>query len=213
MATNCIYAVGKNIENDCNISPIVAGFKSVGILINRQDVADYLRDANDFRKIDGFEFKEGKKPYLINVPVTDPYNGTVEAENVDGLMPKFNKTVSIVIPMGGTDTSKNVIEPILKNRDGFIVVLERNWNGENVSDTDINNGRYVVYGSELGLKGATTGRTIADVATDGSWQVTLVETGASFAEVNLAAQGSSTPQSIFELLLSQAQGTTPAPTE
>jgi len=188
----CASQVAANIALDC-ANPIFAGYEDTAILINKQDIDDYVRDATNPRMISDITLKTGAKTVAIYNPTTDPYDGTQDEANLDGLMPAYNKTVSFAVPKRGSDTAKDIIEPLMKNREGFVVVL--------ATKDKVGDGSFVIVGSETGLVGTTQTRNNIDKSTGGAWIVTLVEEGAQFAEVNLFMTNYQTSRAAFDALM------------
>ena len=191
----CAAQVAANIAMDCD-NPIFAGYEDTALLINKQDIIDYVRSATNPRHVTQITLKTGAKVSAIYNPTTDPYDGTQDEATTDGLIPAYNKTVSFAVPRRGGEMAKDVLEPLMKNREGFVVVL--------AAKDKVGDGSFVIIGSETGLIGNTQTRNNIDKSTGGAWLVTLVEEGAQFAEVNIFDTDYSTSRTEFDRLLAMA---------
>lgn len=189
--TKCAADIAANIAPNCE-KPITHGYTGRGVIYNRMEV-DFTPSATNPRKITAIAPREGKKPYLITNVGTNPFDGTNKAQNLEGNAPRFNKTIAFDVPLRGADVSKDIIEPLLKNRGGFVLLLELN---DRVGD-----GSFEIYGYESGAKCTALTENPTDVATGGSWHVELMEEAANFGSVVLFDTDYETSLSSFEAQL------------
>jgi len=187
----CQVKVNGNVKDDCD-NPAVAGFKSLGIGIHRND-AILTRDAGNKRKITGITLKEGATPFAIYNPDIIPYAGSKNSVDYGNARPTFKKSVIFGIPNVGADASRDIIEPILKNRDGFILILPRK--------NQVADGGFVIVGSECGAVGTAGEQDYTDTKKNGMIEVTLTEEGANYAEVTLSGATFDAAQATFDGLL------------
>lgn len=188
----CNASVGANIAMNCD-SPIVSGWEATGVMFNRQDIDTITRSAANPRIITAITLKSDAKTIAVYNPVANPFDGSQDEASVDGLYPVYNKTVALNIPLRGAAASKDIVEPLLKNRDGFVVILPaKDHSGD---------GSFVAFGTEQGLMASAQTRNNTDAAQSGVWNVTLVESGCQFAEVVLFDTSYALSKTEFDTLL------------
>ena len=188
----CAAQVAANIAMSCE-NPIVPGFEEVGILINRQDIVEMPYVTTNARMKTAIQLKPSAKVSAIYNPFTTPFGDTGVEANMEGLLPGWNKTVNFGVPAVGADNSMKVLEPILKNRSGFVVILERK--------NKVGDGTFLIIGSEKGAIAPSQTANFTDVATNGMYQCVLTEEKANFAEVTLFDTNYETSKAEFERLL------------
>jgi hypothetical protein len=172
--TPCSQDIAANIVLNC-AAPATPGLKSVALLIARKDIDTIAYNATNPNQITAFTLKADAKVAVIDNAVNNPFDGSIVELATDGLYPSYNKTINFKVPDYGGAVSKDIIEPLAKNTDGFVIIVQRrNQRGD---------GSFVVIGTENGAKVTTQANNMTDTATSGIWSVTVVETGASKAEV------------------------------
>lgn len=174
MITVCAEDLAANIAQDC-ANPIVAGFTGRGVLIDATLIGAASVNGTNPRKIESFGLQASDKVCAIDDIYETPFEGTQLALNTDSGLKSFQKTLGVHVPVRGADASKNIIEPLLKSRSGFVAVLERK---DRVGD-----GSYVVYGFKSALKG--TDVTQDETANGSAFMVTL-QCDEQWAELTLA---------------------------
>jgi hypothetical protein len=105
-----------------------------------------------------------------------PFTGSTTAGNNENGRNGYLKTLSVRVPMRGADVSKDVIEPLVKDPNGFVVIVEKR---DKVGD-----GSYEVIGYQNALRGDIAGVTRDESANGGDWIVPLT-TIEKWAEVDL----------------------------
>lgn len=160
----CAAEIAANIAQDCN-NPIVSGFTGRGVLIPADKVA-LTKDASNPRKIEAISLVgTGTKLCAIDDIFETPFDGTNVASASNNGLVNFNKNVGVHIPLRGAAASKDIVEPLLRSRVGFVAVLERK--------DKIGDGSYVVIGAQSALKANADGITQDEAANGGAWMATL----------------------------------------
>ena len=176
---NCAAQIAANIAQDCN-RPLVGGYTGRAVIIPTSDWArtEVVTDANNPRKIlsiilppDG-----SAMAYTIDNVFATPFTGSTTAGNTDTGRNGYLKTIAVRVPMRGADVSRDVIEPLVKDADGFVVIAEKR---DKVGD-----GSYEVIGYQNALRGDIAGVTRDESANGGDWIVPLT-TVEKWAEVTL----------------------------
>lgn len=172
----CTPTVTANIVEDCDNLP-KAGLKSLGLLFNKSEIPEsaYTRDANNKRKITGITLPEGVVPIAVFNPKA--FEGSGSELSTESAYNTYTKNVMVSIPNIGADASKNIIEPLTKNNDGFVLILQRM--------SEVADGGFIIIGSETGAKATAAPQSLTDPVNNGMVEVTLTETGAQYAEVCL----------------------------
>jgi hypothetical protein len=165
----------KSIKQDCE-KPIVFGYLDTALFFNFSDV-NFAANAINYRQKTAVTIKTGAKPFAIYNPANIPFQGVQEEAVFDGIRPAYNKTVTFTVPMRGANASKDVIEPILKNREGFVVIL--------ACKDKVGDGSFPIIGSESGAVCTVQTRNNSDKAQGGEWQITLVEESVPSGEITL----------------------------
>jgi len=176
MAINkCAAAIAASVKQDCE-NPIVHGYEDTALLFNFSDVS-FVKSATNYRQKTAAVIKAGAKPFAIYNPANIPFADNSDDANFEGLRPSYNKTITFTIPMRGTKTAKDIVEPLLKNREGYVVIL--------ASKDRVGDGSFPIIGSEAGAVCTAQNRKNADKTTGGEWHITLVEENAPSAEICL----------------------------
>jgi len=192
MALNkCAANVAASVKQDCE-NPIVHGYEDVALLFNFSDVS-FVKNATNYRQKTSVVVKTGAKPFAIYNPSNIPFADNSDAASFDGLRPSYNKTISFTIPMRGTKTAKDIVEPLLKNREGYVVIL--------ATKDRVGDGSFPIIGSEAGAVCTAQERKNADKTTGGEWKITLVEENAPSAEICLFDTDYETSRTEFDRLL------------
>ena len=191
----CSKDVGANLVANCNSLP-KAGVESVGILINRSDIDSYTVDATNPRLVEGITLVAGAITYAIYNPAVKPFEGTGSELSLDTAYPTITKNVMLQIPNIGGAASDTILEPLMKNRDGFILILQRK-----TQDAD---GGFIIIGKETGAVASAGSQVMTDDAVNGMYSITMTETGCQFAEVTLTGNTYADAKTTFDALLALA---------
>lgn len=195
MALNkCAAQVLANITDNCT-SPAYAGFKDTGIGIALEDIDAITRDGTNPRKITAITLKDGKKPFAVYNPTSNPFGDSGIEAAFDGARTTFTKNLNFSVPNIGADASLQILEPLANNKTGFLFILP--------TKNEVADGGFVVIGSEVGAVMSAMTENKTDQATGGSASVTMTETGARFKEVTLTGDSHADAQATFDDLLAK----------
>ena len=177
--TSCAAKIAANIQQDCN-RPLVGGYTGRAVIMSAKDFerAEVVRSATNQRKILSIVLPPDGSvmAYTIDNVFSAPFTGSTTAGNNENGRNGYLKTVSVRVPMRGADTSMKVIEPLVKDPNGFVMILEKR---DKVGD-----GSYEVIGYQNALRGDIAGVTRDESANGGDWIVPL-NTVEKWAEVTL----------------------------
>ena len=187
----CSSEIKKSIMQDCQ-KPIIHGWEDTILFFNFKDVL-FVPNATNYRLKTAIELRQGAKPFAVYNPANIPFEGVQEEAVFDGTRPAYNKTLTFTIPMRGGDTSRDVVEPLLKNREGFVAIL--------AAKDKVGDGSFPIIGSESGAVCTVQSRQNANVAQGGEWQITLVEESVPTAEICLFDTDYTTSRAEFDRVL------------
>lgn len=173
--TKCTNAISQSIYIDCDNIP-KEGLEPYGLVFNKDEVT-LTFDALNPRKVTAITLAAGATPYQIYNPTKVPFENSGSEMNADSAFPTFNKTVNFLIPNIGADFSRDVIEPMVKGKEGYIIVLP--------TKNKVADGAYIIIGAEKGAIATAGTRNLTDAATNGGFAISLTETGAGFETVTL----------------------------
>lgn len=176
---SCAAKIAANIQQDCN-KPLVGGYTGRAVIMSAKDFerAEVVRSASNPRKILSIVLPPDGSvmAYTIDNVFSAPFTGSTTAGNNENGRNGYLKTVSVRVPMRGADTSMKVIEPLVKDPNGFVMILEKR---DKVGD-----GSYEVIGYQNALRGDIASVTRDESANGGDWIVPL-NTVEKWAEVTL----------------------------
>jgi hypothetical protein len=193
---NCAAQIAANIAQDCN-RPLVGGYTGRAVIIPISDWAraEVVTDANNPRKIMSIVLPPDGSvmAYTIDNVFAAPFTGSNTTGNTDTGRNGYLKTIAVRVPMRGADVSMKVIEPLVKDADGFVVIAEKR---DKVGD-----GSYEVIGYQNAMRGDIASVTRDENANGGDWIVNLT-TIEKWAEVTLvgAAETYESAKKEFEVL-------------
>ena len=177
--TSCAAKIAASIQQDCN-KPLVGGYTGRAVIMSAIDFerAEVVRSAANHREILSIVLPPDGSvmAYTIDNVFAAPFTGSTTAGNTDNGRNGYLKTLSVRVPMRGADTSMQVIEPLVKDPNGFVIILEKR---DKVGD-----GSYEVIGYQNALRGDIAGVTRDESANGGDWIVPLT-TVEKWAEVTL----------------------------
>ena len=200
--TSCAAQIAANIQQDCN-KPLVGGYTGRAVIIPANDFAraEVVRSANNPREIKSIILPPDGSvmSYSIDNVFATPFSGSSTAGNADDGRNGYLKTLAIRIPMRGADVSKDVVEPLVKEAAGFVVIVEKR---DKVGD-----GSFEVIGYQNSVRGDIASVTRDESANGGDWLMNL-STIEKWAEVTLVGAGDDyeTARKNFEELLSFEAG-------
>lgn len=172
--TSCSSVLNGNIAMDCD-NPIVGGYTGLGLIVRLGANPTITRDATNPRKIKTIT-ASGGGVFAINNAFVTPFTGSNTAGNTDNGFGVYRKTVSMQIPLRGGDVSKDIIEPLVDDPEGYLIILQKR---DRVGD-----GSFEVIGSVSGARGDISTLTRDENANGGMWSVSMV-CDESYAEVAL----------------------------
>lgn len=176
---SCAAKIAASIQQDCN-KPLVGGYTGRAVIMSATDFerAEVVRSATNPREILSIVLPPDGSvmAYTIDNVFAAPFTGSTTAGNNENGRNGYLKTLSVRVPMRGADVSKDVIEPLVKDPNGFVVIAEKR---DKVGD-----GSYEVIGYQNALRGDIAGVTRDESANGGDWIVPLT-TVEKWAEVTL----------------------------
>lgn len=196
--TSCAAKLAASIQQDCN-KPLVGGYTGRAVIMSAIDFerAEVVRSATNPREILSIVLPPDGSvlPYTIDNVFAAPFTGSTTAGNNENGRNGYLKTLSVRVPMRGADVSRDVVEPLVKDPNGFVVVVEKR---DKVGD-----GSYEVIGYQNALRGDIAGVTRDESANGGDWIVPLT-TIEKWAEVTLvgADEDYESAKMNFEFLMS-----------
>lgn len=196
--TSCAAKIAASIQQDCN-KPLVGGYTGRAVIMSAIDFerAEIVRSATNPREILSIVLPPDGSvlPYTIDNVFAAPFTGSTTAGNNENGRNSYLKTLSVRVPMRGADVSKDVIEPLVKDPNGFVVIVEKR---DKVGD-----GSYEVIGYQNALRGDIAGVTRDESANSGDWIVPLT-TIEKWAEITLvgADEDYASAKMNFEFLMS-----------
>lgn len=176
---SCAAKIAASIQQDCN-KPLVGGYTGRAVIMSATDFerAEVVRSATNPREILSIVLPPNGTimAYTIDNVFAAPFTGSSTAGNNEDGRNGYLKTVSVRVPMRGADVSKDVIEPLVKDPNGFVVIAEKR---DKVGD-----GSYEIIGYQNALRGDIASVTRDESANGGDWLVNLT-TIEKWAEVTL----------------------------
>ena len=196
MAINsCIGDIARNIVLDCE-NPNVSGYTGRAVYIPLKSNPTITKDATNPRVLTAVTLPTDT--HLMYIDNSDPFvasfEGSTTESNTDSGRTLFRKTINLSIPLRGSGVSKELVEPLLYDTNGGLMILEKK--------AEVLDGKYEVIGLYDGIR--ASGTASRDDVTSGSWRIELsssevyaectFQAGATLAECKTA----------FEALIAQA---------
>lgn len=182
--------VQANGVKDC-AHPAFEGLKVSAVAFHRNDLVDFVRNGNG---ISSLSLKTDAKTFVIEAGGETPWADTTE--EFDSANGRWNKSVTFTSVGHGHEFSKTFVEPLLTNKDGFVVILQRkDENGVCA---------FPIIGLEKGAVGASGSLNYTDSATGGCTQITLTESQAPSAEICISAEDYASAKTIFDGLVAKS---------
>lgn len=172
--------VGMNAVKDC-FNPAIAGMLIQAIGFAYKDIVSITRGttAETKNQVAAITLAATAKTFVVEAGGEVPWADTTE--EFDPASNAFNKTVAFTAPEHGAGFSGNFIEPILKNKDGYVFILQRkDKNGDCA---------FPIIGLEKGAVGVTGTLNYTDDPSAGCYVLTLTEALAPSAEMDLYVAG------------------------
>lgn len=167
MYTSCAGTLAGNIAQDC-AKPIVGGYTGRGLLIPWDNIKSLAKETGNPRIVSAITLNAEAKLAIIDNVFAEPFTGSQTTSSSDTGRAAYTKTVSFRIPLRGAKASKEVVEPMLTQAGGFLLVLEKN---DKVGD-----GSFEIVGSLQPFKVNADGITRDEAANGGDITVTGAST-------------------------------------
>ena len=173
--TPCTTAqLAGHAQENCT-DPASAGLKVLGIIINKNDISSITFDTSNPNIVEAITLETGAKTYMVEGSGENAWADS--GYEYDPATKAFTKNATFVAPDYGAIISSKFLDPLSKNSDGFVVILQRkNTRGD---------GSFVIVGLETGAVVTTHTMNMTDEATNGCATLTLTEKGARKGEINL----------------------------
>lgn len=179
----CISSLAANIAQDCE-KPIVGGYTGRAVIIPVSDWerAEVVYNAGNPRKVESVVLPpDGSvQVFTIDNVFSVPFTGSTTTGNNESGRNQYVKTLAVRIPMRGADTAKDVVEPLIKNADGYVAIVEKK---DRVGD-----GGFEIIGLQNAVKGDIASVTRDEYANGADWLMNLVTTE-TWAEADLVGAG------------------------
>lgn len=172
-----------NALKDC-FKPSYGGMLVAGIGFPLNALSDYvIGDTNATKnQVSNIALSDTSAVFAVEASGETPWEST--QEEYDSATSTFNKTVHFIAPAHGAGFTGEFVEPILKNKDGYVFVLQRrDKNGDCA---------FPIIGLEKGAVGSTGTMDYNSSDTGGCYELELVESNAPSGELDLVADDGST---------------------
>ena len=208
--TPCVnQMVSINAQKDC-LQPAYAGMQMLGIGIALDDLVTWTRGSDlctknhvssiTFRRPSlGQQNSSGSGDSCNTVGSSDSCCGpwfaieaggstpwTDTSEEFDADTQTYTKTVSFYAPRHGGAFATQFVEPLTKNQNGYVFILQRKDRYSSQGD-----GAFVIFGLENGCICTEASMNYTETEGAGCMSFTMVETGAPSSEITLYSGGSS----------------------
>lgn len=174
--------------DDCD-NPSQAGLGDIALLYRFQDIT-LTKDASNPRSATAIVLATGAVPVGVYDAQNNPFDGTMVEGSFDTVFPSFNKTAMFKVRANGAAAAQNLIDPILKNRAGYVLLMP--------TKNKTADGGFIFIGSEKGAKASLGAKNYTDNAVNGAWDINLLEEGANFSEVYLTGATYAEAEAIYE---------------
>lgn len=171
---NCLSAMlcgsqlVRDIVEDCD-NPIFSGINPTGVIINFDDIASVVRDAQNPHIIRSIVLATGKRGYKFVQERNNSFTGTNTAANVNDFRNDFTATVAGFIPLDGAEPARDIITPMANGR--YVVIVNNQWLHKD-SGGNIDN-EWQVYGIDKGLRMSSLQQTRYE--NNDAWMIELQE--------------------------------------
>lgn len=209
--TPCVnQMVSINAQKDC-LQPAYAGMQMLGIGIALDDLVTWTRGSDLCTKnhVSSITFR---RPSLGQQNSSNDSNGycntvgsgnsccgpwfaieaggstpwTDTSEEFDADTQTYTKTVSFYAPRHGGAFATQFVEPLTKNQNGYVFILQRKDRYSSQGD-----GAFVIFGLENGCICTEASMNYTETEGAGCMSFTMVETGAPSSEITLYSGSSS----------------------
>lgn len=190
----CTGSIAASIALEC-ATPIEGGYTGRNVLVPFEINPTLTKDTQNPRILKAVAIPEGAKVVSVENGGSQPHTGATTTGNADSGRPRYVKNHPILIPQRGADTSKDIIEPMVDNAQGFLLISEK---------TDKRGlGSYEVKGLQSPMKVDPTTVSQDEYANGAATALTLQCTE-DWKECNFFVTDYETTKAAFEALLAQA---------
>lgn len=189
--TSCIQEIAKGIAMDCN-QALVAGYTGRAVYIPYDATPTLVKDSGNPRILSAVT---SSKVVGIDNAYINPFAGSTVTGNGDNGRVMYTKSLSLLIPSHGADEAKSLIEPLMKNAQGGVVIVERK--------DKRGLGSYVVLGLYDPVKADPASFTRDEAANGGAAALTLTCTE-DYEECNFFDTDYATTKAAFDALFTAA---------
>ena len=186
----CTANIAMNIVADCE-KPNIGGYTGRAVLIPVDSNPAIVVNEDNNHILTSITPAEGTKTIAVNNVFAEPFTGSNTASQADSGRSAFTKTIAVRIPLRGGAVSKDIVEPLVNNALGYIMIAEKK---DKVGD-----GTYEVIGYQNGLKANADGINRDELANVGDIVATL-STVEPFFEVTLFDTDYQTTKEAFDAL-------------
>lgn len=157
----CIYNLAAAIQSDCD-NPLVAGYTGRGVLVQQDSISALVQSASNKRVLENIT---ASVVFPVENAVVTPFDGSNTASAEDGGRVAFTKQVMFRVPQRGADASRDIIEPLVFNANGYLFIAEKK--------DKVGNGSFEVIGLQAPLKATADGISRNESENGGDTAVTL----------------------------------------
>lgn len=179
-----------SITQDCD-NPIVGGYTGRAVLIPWADGPTVTASTTNPRIISAVT---AATTIAVDNTFPSAFNGSSTASGSDSGMILYTKSFTFVVPRRGGDVSKDLIEPLMSDQNGFLAIIEKK---DKTGD-----GTYEVVGLKSPLTTNADGITRDESTNNGAISVTMSCSEVWF-ECSFFTSDYSTSKTAFEALLAK----------
>ena len=172
-----------NALKDC-YAPAYGGLLVAAIGFPLTAIQSYSRGGTNATKnqVSNITLNDYSNVFAVEASGETPWEST--AEEFDSATSTYNKTVHFIAPTHGAGFTGEFIEPILRNKDGYVFILQRKDKNGDCS--------FPIIGLEKGAVGASGSLDYNSSDTGGCYELELTESNAPSGELDLVADDGST---------------------
>lgn len=192
--TPCAANIAANIAMDCS-KPLVSGYTGRAVLIELSGAPTITPSSSNERILSAIVPASGAKVVMIDNVFADPFSGSTKTGNTESGRVKFTKSLNVQIPLRGADVAAEIVEPLLKSAEGFLLVVEKKDRR--------GLGSYEVLGYQEAAK-ADASTYSRDESANGGAAVVTISCTEDWEEVDYFDTDYATTKAAFEALIAKA---------
>lgn len=163
--TSCAANLAASIAPDC-ANPIVSGYTGRAVFFKADGSATLVADGSNPRTITSVTLPGADKFIAVdNANVVTPLDGSATQSNGDSGRILFSKNVTFRVPLRGSETSKDIIEPLTQSPFGWTGIFEKR--------DKVGNGSFEIIGMLQGLRPTADGIVRNESENGGDVAVTM----------------------------------------